>query len=122
MTSVLKRYAQIDPRVQFFTVLADCSGWTLDANETSSPLMTTTAFNAAYTEDVRIPVCYLLKDLGRSITVYDPTTSAHVAVFRQIMQVKGPVGNEGNSTFQAYICTWDDGSGLYNPAFVARTG
>jgi len=127
MTSVLRRFAQIEPRIAFFTVLDDVTGYTLDVSGSSSPVMTNTAFNAAFTDTPSLfGLGWLLKDLGRQITVYDPTTpgSAHVAIFRQVMQVRGAPGNEGISSNIAYICTWEDGSGVYGyaPAPVARTG
>ena len=125
MTSVLKRPSQINPRIAFFIVLDNTDGYTLNALFSSSPVMQTTTFNAAFTAT---PATFtggnLLKDLGRQITVYDPTTpgSAHIALFRQVMQVVGPAGNEGVSSNIAYICTWEDGSGAYTVAPVARTG
>ncbi len=84
------------------------------------------------------PVGSLLKDLGRQITVYDPTIpgSPHIAIFRQVMLVNGQ-NVEGIPTLTppgppytppnsfAYICTWLDGSGRGAPfvlAEVARTG
>lgn len=127
MTSVLRRYAHIDPRVAFFQPLDSVAGWTLDPSSNSTQMMTVDAFNAAFNEQPsQFSVGFLLKDLGRQITVYDPTTpgSAHVAVFRQVMQVSGPAGYEGLSSNIAYICTWEDGSGSYpyQLAPVARTG
>lgn len=127
MTSVLRRYAQIEPRVQYFSVLTmyPIEGWTLNSTATSSPTMTETAFLAAFTSTPNTFTGYnLLKDLGRQITVYNPAIagSPHVAVFRQVMGVNGP-GIEGISSNIAYICTWADGP---NPIFltapVARTG
>jgi len=106
-------------------VLDDVPGYTLKPNFISNPIMPITTFNGAFTAT---PATFtsgnLLKDLGRQITVYDPTTpgSAHIALFRQVMQVIGPAGNEGVSTNIAYICTWEDGSGAYAVAPVARTG
>jgi len=132
MTSVLRRYAQLEPRTQYFSVFSDVSGYTLVEGANSSPVMTIAAFNAAfsptYTGGTSFQAGFLLKDLGRQVTVYttSPPGSAHVAVFRQVMQVNGPVGNEGVSNTAtnniAYICTWEDGSGTYQAAYVARTG
>lgn len=124
MTSVLKRPAQINPRTGFFIVLDNTDGYTLNALFSSSPIMPVATFNGAFSNTITFTGGYLLKDLGRQITVYDPTTpgSAHIAIFRQVMQVFGPAGNEGVSTNIAYICTWEDGSGAYAVAPVARTG
>ena len=126
MTSVLKRPAQLNQRTVFFNVLGNTPGYILNPIFPSSPIMQHTAFTAAYEPSTVTfaPTGFLLKDLGRQITVYDPTTpgSAHIAVFRQVMQVFGPPGNEGVSANIAYICTWEDGSGAYAVAPVARTG
>jgi len=127
MTSALRRYAQIEPRVQYFSVLTmyPIDGWLLTPTKASSPIMDVSSFVAAFTDtpNVFTGTC-LLKDLGRQITVYDPsiTGSPHVALFRQVMEVNGP-GQEGISSNIAYICVWTDG---INPTFltapVARTG
>jgi len=130
MTSVRRRFAQIEPRIAFFIALDDVSGYTVKTNfPPPSPIMTVVDFTAAFDVSasefhVTFPTGYLLKDLGRQITVYDPTIvgSPHIALFRQVMQVSGPLGNEGVSTKIAYICTWEDGSGAYQVAAVARTG
>jgi len=123
MTSVLRRYAQIEPRIKYFTVITDSSGYTLQSGAISSPLMDASSFVAAYATTVAFSPFVQLQDLGRSITVYNPsvTGSPHVGLFRQVMLVNGP-NIEGISGTIAYICTWADGSGLFEPAAVARTG
>lgn len=124
MTSVLRRYAQLEPRTKYFTVLADCAGYTLNSNALSSPLMDVSSFVATYTNTVTFTYpTGQLQDLGRSITVYDSTItgSPHIAVFRQVMLVNGP-GLEGISGVRAYICTWSDGNTTYEAASVARVG
>ena len=124
MTSVLRRYAQLEPRTKYFTVLSDCSGYTLNSNSLSTPLMDVSSFVATYTNTVNFTYpSGQLQDLGRSITVYDSaiTGSPHIAVFRQVMLVNGP-GIEGISGIRAYICTWSDGNTMYEAANVARVG
>ena len=125
MTSVLKRYAQIDPRTGFFRTFGTCLGYTLKTNSTSNPVMMDVEFVAAFVpSSISFASDLLLKDLGRQITVYDTTGtgSPHIAIFRQVMQVNGPL-EEGISSNIAYICTWADGSGgVYTVAPVARTG
>jgi len=123
MTSVLRRYAQIEPRIKYFNVLTDVSGYTLNSGSISGPLMDASSYVAAYTKTIEFLPAAQLLDLGRSITVYNPrvTGSPHVGLFRQVMLVKGP-NIEGTSSTIAYICTWADGSGLFKPAAVARTG
>ena len=120
----MKRYAQIDQRIMFFRTFGTCIGYTLNTNSTSSPIMTDDDFIAAFTATASFGPNLLLKDLGRQITVYDTTVpgSAHIAIFRQVMEVLGPL-DEGISTNIAYICTWGDGSGgVFAVAPVARTG
>lgn len=127
MTSVLRRYAQIEPRIQYFSVfpLSTVSGWKLNTNATASSLMDASSFVAAFTNTPNtFSDYYLLKDLGRQITVYNQNIvgDPHVAILRQVMQVNGP-GQEGISSNIAFICVWTDG---LNPVFlaapVARTG
>ncbi len=126
MTSVLKRFAQIDPSVQNFYVIGDCSGWAITPSGISSPVMSVTDFNTAFDPSSNIVAGSLLKDLGRQITVYDPSTSLaspHVAIFRQVMVMNG-ASNEGISNRIFYICVWT-GSTPGTPfplARVVRTG
>ena len=123
MTSVLRRYSAIDPRTKFFTVLTDCSGYTLNAQALSSSLMDAISFASSYTQTASFVAPSLLQDLGRAITVYDPTLvgSPHIAVFRQVMLVNGP-GIEGINSNIAYVCVWADGNVVYEPATLARVG
>jgi hypothetical protein len=70
---------------------------------------------------------FYFKDLGRQVTVYDPATHKHLAVFRQVQRVQG-VGSEGvglsglvpESYFaNIYMKVWAaDGNGVV----VVRTG
>ena len=123
MTSVLRRYSQLEPRTKYLAVLADCSGYTLDVNALGSPLMDVSSFTLSYSFTTTLTVPGLLQDLGRSVTVYDPaiTGSPHIAVFRQVMIVQGP-GYEGISGQTAYICTWSDGNSIFPAQPVVRTG
>ncbi len=125
MTSVLRRYAQLEPRIKYFTVISDCSGWTVDTNQSSSSLMDTSGFNFSLSPTTNFAGGKLLQDLGRVITVYNSSPSVqgspHVAIFRQVMLVNGP-NIEGISSNIAYICVWNDGSATFPLAQVARTG
>lgn len=133
MTSVLKKWAQIDPRIKYFNVLADISGFVLNSafvSDNSDIVYTdveTSAF--AYSTAIRIPAFGLLKDLGRTIYVVDSTTTTggypRTAVYRQIQRVSG-LGSEGvsgvpSNGYKSYwIKVWTaDGVGV---ARVARTG
>ena len=126
MTSVLRRYAQIDPRSQNIIVLTDCSGRTFNAaaNIPSAPVMPKNNFINAYPYTTVFLNGNLLKDLGRSINVYDPNNSNNLyQVYRQVMLISGPIGTggyEGVTSKIAYICTWSaDG---YGQADLARMG
>jgi hypothetical protein len=145
MTSVLRRYAQTDPKTGYFTGFPnDVSGgvpfyeitvWRDISGQISNSLMDISGFNAAFI-DSSYNIAYtqiLYKDLGRKITIYDSniTTNPHVAIMRQVMLVNG-YNIEGISdvppfaTNLYYICIWNDGSTttntLYPLAPVARTG
>lgn len=122
MTSVLRKYAQIDARVRFFTTLTDISGIVLSV---TSPIMSVTQFALADISEVFVPVASVLKDMGSSITVYDNTQpgSPHVAVYRRVQLVNGPdtegVGGSPPDYQTFYVLTWSaDGLGVG----VARTG
>lgn len=138
MTSVLRRYAQIEPRIQYFIVLDTVQGYINTSNFVStSPLMTLTDFSGAFVAGgAQIASATLLKDMGRQITVYDPANNnAHIAIFRQVMLVNG-LNVEGVPTISTgipyvppnsytYICTWVDTPTRPPPfvlAVVSRTG
>jgi len=108
MTSVLRRFSQIDVRSQNLYVLADCSGYTYVTTQSiaSAPVMTTTDFASAYQQTVLYLPGDMVKDLGRFIHVYDPAYSNNlVQVFRQVMLLKNRAF-EGVTTKIAYVCTW----------------
>jgi hypothetical protein len=131
---VLRRYAQIDPRSAFFTVLGSpLTTWTVDASGSSSSLMSVTQFTSNLSSDVSglVIVGDLLKDLGRQITVYDDTIAGypHVAIFRQVLYIDNTLTSEtegiGDSVI-FYICVWAQHDSSSSPQFtasrVARTG
>lgn len=108
MTSVLRRYAQIDVRSQNMYVLNDCSGFTYVTTQSiaSAPVMSTTDFASAYQQTVVYQPGDMVKDLGRSINVYNTDYSNNlVQVFRQVMLIQNG-RYEGITTKIAYVCTW----------------
>ena len=126
MTSVIKRWSQIDTRIKFFNALGDVSGFTYDGFATDSIVSTTDAatyFNTA----IKINAFNILKDMGRTVTVVDTTVagSPKRAIYRQIQLVKGALtegvgGTIANGFNTFWIKVWaDDGAGV---ARVARTG
>jgi hypothetical protein len=149
MTSVLRRYAQTDPKTGFFTGFSNTvsiSGgggnlaivitvWRDISGQLSDSIMDISGFNLAFAPTVNtiINTTPLYKDLGRQIVIYNSTvpTFPHVAIMRQVMLVNG-YNIEGISdvppfaTNLYYICTWNDGSTATNTLFplapVARTG
>lgn len=122
MTSMLRKFSQISPREKYFTVLADNqTSYTVASGQTLHPLMTETEFDNATDSNATTPDAgQLLKDLGRTVVVYNATTRLHTAVYRQVQRVNN-VATEGvgNISEIYYIRVWSaDG----NVAKVARTG
>ena len=132
MTSVLRRYAQTDPKTGYFICLsATMPVWRDISGQTSHSVMDISGFLTALAPGVvSTPASTLLKDLGRKIVIYrsDISGNPHIAVMRQVMQVNG-TNIEGISDILPfannlyYICTWNDGyNTLFPLAIVARTG
>ena len=132
MTSVLRRYAQTDPKTGYFICLsATMPVWRDISGQTSHSVMDISGFLTALAPGVvSTPASTLLKDLGRKIVIYNSDISGnpHIAVMRQVMQVNG-TNIEGISDVKPfatnlyYICTWNDGYNILFPlAIVARTG
>ena len=140
MTSVLRRYAQIDPRSAYFlTMESSFATWFVDGSGSGSvsSLMSITEFDA-YADDTNgsidgvddaIPPYSLLKDLGRQITVYDSAQVGypHVAVLRQVLYINQPASParevmEDNVIF--YVCTWAqvNNGNPFRTSSVVRTG
>lgn len=103
---MLRAYAQIPARAKYFMYAAgtDVSGnvpatsiFTLPVGSYAdlTSMATATEVNAipGFVTDVT-PATGLLKDMGRQITIYDPTTRLHVAVYRQVQVVDG-IASEG---------------------------
>ncbi len=132
MTSVLRRYAQTDPKTGYFICLsATMPVWRDISGQTSHSVMDISGFLTALAPGiVSTPASTLLKDLGRKIVIYNSDISGnpHIAVMRQVMRVNG-TNIEGISDVKPfatnlyYICTWNDGYNILFPlAIVARTG
>lgn len=130
MTSVLKRYSQIDERVRYFSVAAPVNTYTL-------PLGVTTGvvdISGVLTETTITPL--FLKDLGRTVYVHDShvgdesPVGPRVAVLRQVQVVNGPFtegvsGSPTNMYGSYWIATWVSSGGAYgiiDLAPVSRTG
>jgi len=132
MTSVLRHYAQTDPKTGFFIALsASMRVWRDISGQTSHSLMDISGFLTALAPaTVTPPASTLLKDLGRKIVIYrsDISGNPHVAVMRQVMLVRGTNIEGISDVFPFannlyYICTWNDGyNTLFPLALVARTG
>jgi len=122
MTSVLRKYSLIDPRAQYMYVLENCSGYTYITTQSipSAPVMSTTDFASAYQPSIVFQPADMVKDLGRSIYVYFPSSSNNqVQIFRQVMLVSSR-NYEGITTKIGYVCTWS-ADGL-SDAKLARIG
>ncbi len=126
MSSGSREYSQLDPRTKYFIALTDISGVAINAGYTIGALMTEAEFSAATSLQpfAQVTTGGLLLDLGRSVTIYDPVTSAHKQLWRAVQLVSG-VGTEGVSGSYAngfnsfYIMTWSETGFAHR---VARTG
>jgi hypothetical protein len=141
MTSVLKRYSQIDSRVRFFTALEALPS--INAYKLLSGARTGVVDIADVSDNVVLTAPFL-KDLGRTIYVHDASVSdtidespvgPRVAVLRQVQIVNGAgtggiSGTAANNFGSYWIATWTSTGGTYTPAAgtaiilakVARTG
>jgi hypothetical protein len=128
MTSMLRKFSQISPREKYFTVLADNQyTWSIASGSTLHPLMTETEWQTATngTANADLDAGFLLKDLGRTVVVYNATTHLHTAVFRQVQRVNSATTEGvGNISEIYYIQVWAaNGTGFDgNRTLVARTG
>jgi len=140
MTSVLRKYSQIDPRFAYYLVLSDTSGgpmpmWRTVQNGITSTLMSITEFTTNLIEDTSSPIIpkagNLLKDLGRQITVYNPAVTGypHIALFRQVLYIDQDrtAETEGiGAQITFYVCVWAQESTTlsvqFKPQYVVRTG
>jgi hypothetical protein len=143
MTSVLRRYDQISPRIRYFLVTVDPA----DAPDSSGNLSSPEVFAFDVSQGLLDPVTMvadislndltpgappvavdltvgeLYRDLGRSIYVINPLGAGglQVAIFRQVMPVSGSIseGIPADVTNSRYIKVWAaNGGGVY----VTRTG
>ncbi len=133
MTSVLKRYSQIDERVRYFRVLATASTYMLKDNARTGVVDIADVSGALPTT---LAIGTMLKDLGRVIQVYDASVpdespvGPHVATLREVQIVNGAttggVSGAAANMFNSYwIATWVSSGSSYPPislASVARTG
>ncbi len=121
----MRRYAQIPSDVKYFMVLAD-NPQVYDQSGTLFPVMDTSSLELLLivrSPQPTIPAGSQLKDLGRTVTRYNPTTRLHDAIYRQVMLVNGfsteGVTNDPIDIF--YIKTWSADFD-FQVARVARTG
>ena len=130
MASTLRTVAQIPARIKYLVAIAtvDTSSNTLTADAcfgfscpvsnipSTSVTTATTVTNSAHWDYV---AGTLMKDLGRQLVIYDNTTGAHLAVFRQVQEVNGVEGVPGDYGTAYFVKVWSStGSGVG----VARTG
>ena len=149
MTSVLKRYSQIDARIRYFTVFGGAettvNTYTLASGATTG-VVDYEDVRAGASLSVPSSNTLLLKDLGRTIYVYDSSVNTQdepvgpqVAILRQVQRVAGPttggVSGSAADNFKSYwIATWVSTGDVYPVAApvpplvqivlapVARTG
>jgi hypothetical protein len=137
MSSTLRAYAQIPTRAKYFLWGAGDQEINEDVPITSifridpgayadlTSMATAAAVNDApgWNSDFT-PAQAVLKDMGRQITIYDASTGAHLAVYREVQVVDG-IGSEGvgasGPAWQSniFVKVWSaDGNGVN----VVRTG
>jgi len=90
MTSTLKHWSQIDPRTKYFVSFGDLSGYFY----TGSPAGGVEQDPTTFTPSVSYGPNTMMKDLGRSVTVYNQTVLLGSklttnSIFRQVQLVKG---------------------------------
>ncbi len=103
---MLRTYAQIPARAKYFLyndgidvpgTVPTTSIFTLPEGSYAdlTSMATATAVNAVVGIVTGVaPATNILKDMGRQITIYDPTTHLHLAVYRQVQVVDG-IATEG---------------------------
>lgn len=140
----MRSYAQIPARIKYFVAIMDYPEGrgivgptpfdydaTIQLPSYPGPLLTESAFNAAYND----PSGYLypgltagdlLKDLGQQFTITDAAFN-HRATYRRVQRVRGltseGVGGapvDGWGTF--YVKVWDADVSFSEPVVVSRTG
>jgi len=136
------RWSHVPARERYFTVLDGSSSmWYIDTSPTNpitalTPTMSSFDFVANTTVPTDAGVGVFLKDLGRSISVYDASNNeTQLAVFRQVQELSGAgVGTEGVGSTgpHPFICVWSanesndlsqlNGFTTGRRAMVARTG
>ena len=108
MSSVLRSFSQIPVRAKYLlammagatpspsTAISEASAFTLVPGSFINMSSVATEADIVDLSPVVITDISggLFKDLGRQVTVYDPATHKHLAVFRQVQRVAGS-GSEG---------------------------
>jgi hypothetical protein len=100
MSSILRTYSQIPARAKHLIGITDGSigPFSEISAFTLSPGEFINMTSVATEEDISGLLGFVIlgdisgnlyKDLGRQVTVYDPATHAHLAVFRQVQLVNG---------------------------------
>ena len=113
MSSVQTSFAQIGPREKYFIVTgAAVVGFEIPPGNSAAggfdSLVSSTEFGTPTGSSLAAGT--LLKDLGRSITVYDDTTLLKVATYQKVARVSGGPTSEGDATFgtgtDTYVLVW----------------
>ena len=75
-----------------------------------TPVMSSFVFETESTiQGLDLPIGTFLKDMGRTISVYDASNNqTQLAIFRQVQEISnaGTEGTEGGSTDNPFICVW----------------
>lgn len=119
MSSLLSSPSQINSRIQYLRSIGSSTEFTVVSPIQS--LMTTTTWTSATTTATGTANC-IYRDMGKRVTVIDPSTKVDVARYSQVQVVNGSTteGVSGDYTKKLFVITWS-ASGL-TPITVGRTG
>ena len=116
MSSLTSRWSHVPARERYFTVLdASSSLWYIATTPVPpitalTPTMSSFDFVQYTSPPTAAGVGVFLRDLGRSITVYDASNNGtQLAIFRQVQELTGTgIGTEGVGSIgpHPFICVW----------------
>ena len=113
MSSVQSAFSQVAPREKFLVATGAAVNRVVVSGETVTSSMSSTAWsgaNGATAAGAAITAGDLFRDMGKTVTVYDPDTLLAVEKYQKVFLVAGP-GSEGVPTgtlpADRYVRVWD---------------
>jgi hypothetical protein len=106
MSSVVASFKQVPARGGHLLAVSDNDSIVF-VDATVTYLMTTTAWAAAIEDGLPIDIGNLYRDMGKTVTVYNPVTNLAVERWAKVMLVNGPA-SEGVATSPVvgYVKVW----------------